>query len=107
MNESNVSGKFDQVIGKVKQGVGETFDDQKLANEGAADQVKGNVKETWGDVKDTASDTGDTAAANSRATVATDEQRAGASGHNLRESITSAAEKAKESIQGALHGEKH
>lgn len=89
MNESNVSGKLDQVVGKIKQGIGEATGDQSLANSGAADQVKGNVKEAWGDVKDTASD----ARANSQS------ER---SAHNTRDSVTSASSDAKNSIEGKL-----
>jgi uncharacterized protein YjbJ (UPF0337 family) len=56
MNKDQVSGKFDQVTGKVKEKVGETVGNQRLANEGLADQVKGAAKETWGHAKDVAHD---------------------------------------------------
>jgi len=52
MNTEQASGKFDQVKGKIKQGVGEAVGNQKLANEGVADQVKGSAKEIYGNVKD-------------------------------------------------------
>jgi uncharacterized protein YjbJ (UPF0337 family) len=52
MNTEQVSGKFDQMKGKVKQGVGEAVGNQKLANEGVVDQVKGSAKEVYGNVKD-------------------------------------------------------
>jgi uncharacterized protein YjbJ (UPF0337 family) len=52
MNSDQVSGKFDQIKGKVKQGVGEAVGDQRLANQGVADQVKGAAKEVWGNAKD-------------------------------------------------------
>ena len=52
MNKDQVSGKFDQVKGKVKQGVGEAIGNQHLANEGVVDQVKGSAKEVWGNAKD-------------------------------------------------------
>ena len=52
MDKDQVSGKFDQAVGKVKEKVGDAFGNQKLANEGVADQVKGSAKETWGNVKD-------------------------------------------------------
>jgi uncharacterized protein YjbJ (UPF0337 family) len=52
MNSNQVSGKFDQVAGKVKQGIGEAIGNQHLANEGVADQVKGSAKEVWGNAKD-------------------------------------------------------
>jgi len=54
MNEDQVSGKTDQVKGKVKQGVGEAVGNKEMANRGVADQVKGNAKEAWGNVKDAA-----------------------------------------------------
>jgi uncharacterized protein YjbJ (UPF0337 family) len=52
MNTDQASGKFDQMKGKVKQGVGEAVGNQKLANEGVVDQVKGSAKEVYGNVKD-------------------------------------------------------
>jgi uncharacterized protein YjbJ (UPF0337 family) len=54
MNKDQVTGKVERASGRVKQGVGETINNQKLANEGVADQVKGAAKETWGNVKDAA-----------------------------------------------------
>src|SRR5260370_42708753 len=54
MNTEKVEGKFDQVAGKIKQGVGEAIGSQKLANAGAAEQIKGAAKETWGKAKDAA-----------------------------------------------------
>jgi uncharacterized protein YjbJ (UPF0337 family) len=41
MNKDQVTGKVEQAAGRVKQGVGETLGNQKLANQGVADQVKG------------------------------------------------------------------
>jgi uncharacterized protein YjbJ (UPF0337 family) len=52
MNSDQVSGKFDQIGGKIKQGIGETIGNQDLANEGVVDQVKGSAKEVWGNAKD-------------------------------------------------------
>jgi uncharacterized protein YjbJ (UPF0337 family) len=54
MNKDQVTGKVEQAAGRVKQGVGETLGDQKLANQGVADQVKGAARETWGNAKDAA-----------------------------------------------------
>ena len=59
MDKDQVAGKFDQTIGKVKEKVGDAVGNQKLANEGVADQVKGSAKETWGNVKDAAHTTTD------------------------------------------------
>lgn len=93
MNESKASGEFDVAKGKVKQAVGETFGDESMANSGSTDQVKGHAKEAWGSVKDNASDVADGRHA--------DNARANAenTGHNIRESLTSAAENAKNAIE--------
>jgi uncharacterized protein YjbJ (UPF0337 family) len=69
MNKDQVTGKVEQVAGRVKQGVGETLGNQKLANQGVADQVKGAAKETWGNVKDAAGVTADLKANDARAGV--------------------------------------
>ena len=54
MNKDKVLGKVEQAVGKVKQKVGETFSNEKLANQGIVDQAKGAAKETWGNAKDAA-----------------------------------------------------
>src|SRR6201996_9275701 len=59
MNKDQISGKVDQVTGKVKEKVGEAVGNQRLANEGLADQVKGAAKETWGNGKDFVQDNAD------------------------------------------------
>jgi uncharacterized protein YjbJ (UPF0337 family) len=56
MNKEQVTGKLDQVAGKVKQKVGEAVGNDQMANSGVADQVKGAAKETWGNAKDAAHD---------------------------------------------------
>jgi uncharacterized protein YjbJ (UPF0337 family) len=55
MNKDQVTGKVEKAAGRVKQAVGETVGNQKLANQGVADQLKGAAKETWGNAKDAAS----------------------------------------------------
>jgi uncharacterized protein YjbJ (UPF0337 family) len=96
MNESKVDGFFDKAKGKIKEALGDTFNDQSLANSGAADQVKGNAKEAWGNVKDSATNLGhsDTATEN--------EVKAENTGHNLRGDITSGAENLKDSLKRGL-----
>jgi uncharacterized protein YjbJ (UPF0337 family) len=94
MNKETVSGKFDQVTGKIKQSVGEAVGNEKLANEGAVEQVKGVAKETWGRIKDTANDVADS-------------KQAEAKGHDIREKITSTAQQVKENITGKLDEIKH
>ena len=100
MNDSKAEGTFDQVKGKIKQGIGETFNDQSLANEGAADQVKGHAKETWGSVKDTAHDLTHSNSATAERTDAKLEAEHDA--HATRNSVTGAFEHAKDSIQHGL-----
>jgi len=96
MNNSKAAGVFNEAKGKVKQAVGETFNDQSLANSGAADQVKGHAQQAWGSVKDTASNL-------KHSRTATDEKiHAENTGHNMRENITNAAADAKASIQRGL-----
>jgi uncharacterized protein YjbJ (UPF0337 family) len=59
MDKDQVAGKFDQTVGKAKEKLGETVGNQKLANQGVADQIKGAAKETWGNAKDAARTTHD------------------------------------------------
>jgi uncharacterized protein YjbJ (UPF0337 family) len=59
MNKDQVTGKVEQVAGRAKQSVGEALGNQKLANQGVAEQVKGAAKETWGNAKDAAAVTTD------------------------------------------------
>jgi uncharacterized protein YjbJ (UPF0337 family) len=54
MNKDQVAGKIAQALGKMEQSVGERVGNQKLANRGVVNQVKGAAKETWGDAKDAA-----------------------------------------------------
>ncbi len=114
MNDSKASGIFDEAKGKLKQTVGETFDNQKLANEGAADEVKGHAEQTWGSIKDTAHDLVNNNAREtpfdpSNPSYSTDPvYRDEPTGHDLRDGITHAAESIKESIQRGLdHIEGH
>ncbi len=87
MNSDTASGKFDEVKGKIKQSVGEAFGDEKLANSGAADQVKGNVKEAWGNTKDAAHAVADDAHA-----------QAESKGTDVRAKITSTAQNVKNAV---------
>ena len=63
MDKDQVAGKFDQGVGKAKEKLGEAVGNQKLANQGVADHVKGAAKETWGNAKDAARTTHDRHAA--------------------------------------------
>ncbi len=103
MNESNVGGKFDEIAGKVKQGLGEAFGSEKLADEGAAQEVKGHAKETWGNVKDAASDLGNSAGSTTNTGTSGNETHSGTAGSGIRQDITNAAEHAKDSISHGLN----
>jgi uncharacterized protein YjbJ (UPF0337 family) len=98
MNKDQVTGKVEQAAGRVKQGVGEAVGNQKLANQGVADQVKGAAKETWGNVKDSASEATATAKTHARET----EGRAHEKNSGLRDKVTTAAQNVKHTIADKL-----
>ncbi|MEV3936033.1 CsbD family protein [Glycomyces sp. NPDC049804] len=44
--------KTDQLVGKAKEKVGDATDNESLANEGRAQELKGKAKEEWHDLRD-------------------------------------------------------
>jgi uncharacterized protein YjbJ (UPF0337 family) len=83
----------------VKQTVGEAVGNDQVANEGAAQQVKGHAEQAWGTIKSVVTDKVDEIKANHEAAT---EQRAAeheAKAHDIRESVTSTAQNVKEHIQ--------
>jgi uncharacterized protein YjbJ (UPF0337 family) len=90
-SDSTIKGKFDEVAGKVKQGVGETFNDQSMANKGAARQVKGHAEQAWGSVKEGATDYKEKK-----------QPEAERNAHDVRESVTSTAQNVKEHVQAGI-----
>ncbi|MEX2663209.1 MAG: CsbD family protein [Vicinamibacterales bacterium] len=48
MNKDELEGKKDQVKGKVKQGVGDMTGNERLHDEGVADEASGDVQEGFG-----------------------------------------------------------
>jgi uncharacterized protein YjbJ (UPF0337 family) len=102
MNNDTVTGKLDQAKGKIKQTVGEAVGNERLANSGAADQVKGAVKEAWGNTKDAAHAVSKNVPLRNEARVSDARARAAAqtheTGHSVRESITNAAQNVKKTI---------
>jgi uncharacterized protein YjbJ (UPF0337 family) len=52
MEKEHLTGKADELKGKVKQGVGKATDDPGLQGEGVVDEAKGKVKQAYGDIKD-------------------------------------------------------
>ena len=50
-NQDEVKGKLDQMKGKIKQGVGEATGNERLHDEGVADELAGDVREGFGTTK--------------------------------------------------------
>ena len=48
MNKDELDGKADRLKGEIKQGVGKMTGDQKLHDEGVADEAAGRVEEGFG-----------------------------------------------------------
>jgi len=92
VSDSTIKGKYDEVAGKVKQGVGEAVGNHKLANEGTAQQLKGHAEQAWGSVKEAAAEHKD----EHDKTL-----------HDVREKMTSTAQNVKENIQHAIDPEHH
>ena len=51
MEKEQISGKADELKGKMKQGIGKATNNPNLQGEGVVDETKGKVKEAYGDVK--------------------------------------------------------
>ena len=51
MEKENVTGKADELKGKLKQGAGHVTNDAELHDEGVIDEVKGKAKQAFGDLK--------------------------------------------------------
>lgn len=52
VDKDRVEGSATNLGGKVKEGAGKLTGDEKLKNEGVADQIKGKVQNAVGSVKD-------------------------------------------------------
>ena len=48
MNKDELDGRVDQMKGKVKQAAGHLTDDERLHDEGVADEAAGDVQEGFG-----------------------------------------------------------
>lgn len=48
MNKDELDGKIDQVKGKAKQGIGDATNNERLHDEGVADEASGDVQEGFG-----------------------------------------------------------
>jgi uncharacterized protein YjbJ (UPF0337 family) len=102
MNTEKVEGKFDQVAGKIKQRVGEAIGNEKLANAGVAEQIKGTAKETWGHAKDAANAVNDDTRARTRVEGESLKARTEEKAHDVREKITSTAQNVKNKVNEKL-----
>lgn len=59
MNEQQTKGAWTDTKGKVKEGIGDLTDDERLQREGELDQAQGKVQKGLGDVQEKLQDTGD------------------------------------------------
>ena len=57
MDKDRVAGTFNDVVGGAKRKVGKLTGNTRTQVEGAIQQAKGKVQNTWGKVKDAARDT--------------------------------------------------
>lgn len=48
MNRDETKGRADQIKGNLKQAVGKALDDERLHDEGVADEASGEVQEAFG-----------------------------------------------------------
>lgn len=60
MDSNNVKGNLEKLGGKIKETVGELTGNEKLKNEGRADQVKGAAHDALGNIKESGRDAADT-----------------------------------------------
>jgi uncharacterized protein YjbJ (UPF0337 family) len=100
MAKENIEGAFDKAVGKIKQKTGEALGNQKLANEGAAEQVKGSAKQALGSTKDTVKRV-------TKPKAAKAETSAQETGDHLRDKIVAGAEHVKDAVQHGLHRFEH
>jgi uncharacterized protein YjbJ (UPF0337 family) len=57
IDEDRTEGSAKQMGGKLKEGAGKLFGDEKIKSEGKADQAEGKLQNTWGSMKDEARET--------------------------------------------------
>ena len=54
IDDDRTEGSMKQAGGKMKEGAGALFGDEKLKREGQADQAEGKLQNAWGGMKDEA-----------------------------------------------------
>lgn len=88
ISDSTVKGKLNEAAGSIKQSIGEAVGNEKLANQGAADKMKGHAQEAWGSVKEGAADL-----------KTQHEAEASAEKHDAREKMTSTSANVRDKIE--------
>jgi uncharacterized protein YjbJ (UPF0337 family) len=54
IDDDRSEGSMKQTGGKLKEGAGKLFGDEKMKHDGQADQAEGKLQNTWGSIKDEA-----------------------------------------------------
>src|SRR5438105_10946769 len=57
IDEDRTEGSLKQTGGKLKEGAGKLFGDEKMKREGQVDQGEGKLQNAWGSLKDKARET--------------------------------------------------
>jgi uncharacterized protein YjbJ (UPF0337 family) len=57
VDEDRTEGSLKQAGGKLKEGAGKLFGDEKMKREGQAEQGEGKLQNAWGSLKDKARET--------------------------------------------------
>lgn len=57
IDEDRTEGSLKQAGGKLKEGAGKLFGDEKMKREGQAEQGEGKLQNAWGSLKDKARET--------------------------------------------------
>jgi uncharacterized protein YjbJ (UPF0337 family) len=57
IDADRTEGSLKQAGGKIKEGAGKLFGDEKMKREGQTDQGEGKLQNTWGSIKDEARET--------------------------------------------------
>lgn len=57
IDHDRTEGSAKQMGGEMKEGAGKLFGDQKMKDEGQADQAEGKLQNAWGSAKDEARET--------------------------------------------------
>ena len=56
IDDDRTEGSLKQTGGKMKEGAGKLFGDEKMQTEAQADQAEGKLQNAWGGLKDSARD---------------------------------------------------